>query len=313
MVSSTPNGAAFSGPTAVLFQLREIMAQKKFLVTGATGATGGYTVERLLERGHAVRALAHGEDDRSKRLQELGAEVVIGDLLKLNDVRLALSGIRGAYFVYPLSPTLVQATAIFAQAAKEAGVEIVANMSQWNSRPSAKSPATINHWLSEQVFDWSAVPVAHLRATFFSEWLVWVARSIRQGVMTMPWDANSRFSPVATEDLAHVIAAILEDPAAHRGKTYPLCGPAELSYAEVAEIASRVLGTQITYQQASVDAFAESLGQTGNALFKAHCRAVAVELQEGVFAGTNSLAAQISGRQPMTVEEFVTKNRNIFI
>ena len=96
------------------------MTQKKFLVTGATGATGGYAVGRLLERGHAVRALAHREDDRSKRLQELGAEVVIGDLLKLNDVRLALSGIRGAYFVYPLSPTLVQATAIFAQAAKEA-------------------------------------------------------------------------------------------------------------------------------------------------------------------------------------------------
>jgi hypothetical protein len=43
------------------------------------------------------------------------------------------------------SPKLVQATAIFAQAAKEAGVEIVANMSQWNSRSSAKSPATSNH------------------------------------------------------------------------------------------------------------------------------------------------------------------------
>ena len=44
------------------------MAQKTFLVTGATGDTGGYTVERLLEREHAVRALTHREDDRSKRL-----------------------------------------------------------------------------------------------------------------------------------------------------------------------------------------------------------------------------------------------------
>ena len=35
------------------------MAQNRFLVTGATGDTGGYTVEQLLERGHAVRALAH--------------------------------------------------------------------------------------------------------------------------------------------------------------------------------------------------------------------------------------------------------------
>lgn len=90
MVSRTPNGAALSGPTAVLLQLREIMAQKKFLVTGATGDTGGYTVEQLVERGHAVRALAHREDDRSKRLEKMGAEVVIGDFLKFNDVRAAV-------------------------------------------------------------------------------------------------------------------------------------------------------------------------------------------------------------------------------
>jgi hypothetical protein len=43
----------------------------------------------------------------------------------------------------------------------------------------------------------------------------------------MPWDANSRCSPVATEDLAQVIVAILENPVTHSGKTYPLCGPAE--------------------------------------------------------------------------------------
>ena len=85
------------------------------------------------------------------------------------------------------------------------------------------------------------------------------------------------------------------------------------SFAEVAEIAGRVLGTQITYQQASVDTFAESIGQTSNALFKEHCRAVAVELQEGIFAETNSVAAQISGRPPMTIEEFVAKSRAAFV
>ncbi len=90
------------------------MSQAKTLVTGATGMTGNHTVQSLLKRGHTVRAIAHKEDERSVRLKELGAEVIIGDLLNLNDVRLALSGIRGAYFVYPLSPTLVQATPTFA-------------------------------------------------------------------------------------------------------------------------------------------------------------------------------------------------------
>lgn len=89
--------------------------------------------------------------------------------------------------------------------------------------------------------------------------------------------------------------------------------PIEHGFAEVAEIASRVLGTHIAYQQASFDTFAESIGQTGNALFKEHCPAVAVEAQDGVFAGTNALAAQISGRPPMTIEEFVAKNRAAFL
>src|SRR5437016_4487152 len=167
------------------------MAQQKFLVTGATGDTGGYTVERLLERGHAVRALAHREDDRSKRLEKMGAEVVIGAFLKFNDVRAAMRGVRGAYFCYPIRLGILQATAYFAQAAKEAGLECVVNMSQKSAREDALSHAAQDHWLSEQVFDWSAVPVAHLRATMFSEWLLWVARSICQGAMTMPWDASS--------------------------------------------------------------------------------------------------------------------------
>src|SRR5207249_10398161 len=156
----------------------EIMAQKKFLVTGATGDTGGYTVEQLLERGHAVRALAHREDDRSKRLGKMGAEVVIGDVPKFNDVRAAMRGVRGAYFCYPIRPGILQATAYFAQAAKEAGLECVVNMSQKSAREDALSHAAQDHWLSEQVFDWSGITVTHLRPTYFAEWLLILAPSV---------------------------------------------------------------------------------------------------------------------------------------
>jgi uncharacterized protein YbjT (DUF2867 family) len=48
------------------------MTQTKFLITGATGSTGGYTVRQLLEKNQAVRVLAHRADDRSKQLQQLG-------------------------------------------------------------------------------------------------------------------------------------------------------------------------------------------------------------------------------------------------
>ena len=163
------------------------MAQKKFLVTGATGDTGGYTVEQLLELGHAVRALAHREDDRSKRLEKMGAEVVFGDLLKFNDVRVAMQGVRGAYFCYPIRPGILQATAYFAQAAKEAGLECVVNMSQISAREDAKSHAAQDHWLAERVFDWTGLTVVHLRPTYFAEWLLYLAPMIRAGLLHVPF------------------------------------------------------------------------------------------------------------------------------
>jgi nucleoside-diphosphate-sugar epimerase len=42
----------------------------KILITGATGDTGGYAIEQLLQKGHEVRALVHRIDDRSKRLED---------------------------------------------------------------------------------------------------------------------------------------------------------------------------------------------------------------------------------------------------
>ena len=96
------------------------MVPGKVLVTGATGDTGRATVDELLARGHKVRALAHGQDDRSKKPQERGVEVVYGDLLDFGQVRAALNGVQRAYFVYPIRLGILQATAYFAQAAKEA-------------------------------------------------------------------------------------------------------------------------------------------------------------------------------------------------
>src|SRR5580692_3238801 len=131
------------------------MIQGKVLVTGATGDTGRATVDELLARGHRVRALAHGQDERSKKLQDCGVEVVYGDLLDFGQVKAALNGVKRAYFVYPIRPGILQATAYFAQAAKEAGVDGIVNMSQISAREDAKSHAATDHWLAERVFDWS--------------------------------------------------------------------------------------------------------------------------------------------------------------
>jgi NAD(P)H dehydrogenase (quinone) len=309
------------------------MTQAKFLITGATGDTGGYTVRQLLEKNHPVRVLAHRPDERSEQMRKLGAEVVFGDLLDFDSVRAAMRGLQRAYFCYPISPGLVQATAQFAEAAKEAGVEVIVNMSQISARGDSKSNAARQHWLSERVFDWSGVPAVHLRPTFFAEWLLYLAPMIRQGKILAPFTTIGRHAPVAAEDQARVIAAILESPAAHLGKTYPLFGPVELTYPEIAAIVSRVIGREVTYQQVPIERYAEiftpkrpthftatsiysdpgaSTGGSAKTFLMQHLGEVAIDHSNGLFAGTNNYIAEIGGHQPMTVEEFVSRNREAF-
>lgn len=100
------------------------------LVTGATGATGSFTTRELLKRGFSVRAYVHSNDERSRELESLGAEIFVGDLLDFRAIRHAFEGVQRAYFVYPLRPGLTQATAQFAQAALEAKAEFIVNVSQ---------------------------------------------------------------------------------------------------------------------------------------------------------------------------------------
>jgi NAD(P)H dehydrogenase (quinone) len=237
------------------------MSVEKFLVTGATGETGRYTVQRLLEKGHAVRALVHREDERSEALRVTGAEVVVGDLLDHDDAVRATVGTSAAYFCYPVRPGLIQATTYFAGAAKRAGLEAVVNLSQISAREDSKSRAARDHWIAERVFDWSGVPVVHLRPTFFAQWLLYPhsrATIVEDGIIDLPY-GEGRHAPIAAEDQARLIAAILAQPAAHLGKTYPLHGPIELGQAGIAGAVSEVLGRKISYRPLTIPQYRERL------------------------------------------------------
>lgn len=285
--------------------------KKLFLVTGATGDTGRPTVKLLREKGYRVRAVARREDQRAQDLRDLGAEVVIGDILNINDMRKAIKGVTGAYFVFPLADGLVEASVIFAQAAKEERLELIVNMSQKQSRPFAHSPATTKHWLTEQVFTWSGVPTVHLRVTFFAEWLLYIAHLIRQGRYAMPFDAESRFAPIPASDIARVIVGILENPEKHAGAAYQLHGPVEYSHQEIAGVLSKTLNKPILFEQVTVPEFLKLLGMEGDKEKQAHFEAVRIDQQEGLLAGTDSTGTEIIGQPLMTLEEFILANRSV--
>ena len=291
------------------------MSAEAILVTAATGETGRYTVQRLVEKGHAIRALVHREDERSEALRSAGAEIVVGDLLEHDDATRATAGTTAAYFCYPIRPGLIQATAYFADAAKRAGLEAVVNLSQISARENSTSHAARDHWIAERVFDWSGVPVVHLRPTFFAQWLLYPrsrATIVEEGIIDLPY-GEGRHAPIAAEDQARLIAAILAEPAAHLGKTYPLHGPIEQDQAGIAAAVSEVLGRKISYRPLTIPQYRERLEKAGlPEIMIQHFCAVAVDYQNGIFSGEDKIIAEVTGQPPMTVQEFVTLHRNAF-
>jgi uncharacterized protein YbjT (DUF2867 family) len=283
------------------------------LVSAAVGDTGRPTVKLLLDKGYRVKALVRKDDHRAQALRDQGAEVVLGDLLNLREVRTAMDGVDLAYFCYPVAEGLVEAAVIFAQAAKEQDVKLIVNMSHKQSRPYARSKATQNHWLSEQIFNWSGTPSVHLRITFFAEWLLYIAPQIKYGHYVMPYNRENRFAPIAASDIAKIIVGIFDNPEKHAGNAYPLHGPVEYSHEELAAEVGRVLGKNLPYEHVTVSTFLELFGLENATGMRKHFEAVTIDQQEGLLAGTDTTGREIIGGPLTTVEEFINANRSAFV
>ncbi|BAV04898.1 Uncharacterized conserved protein YbjT, contains NAD(P)-binding and DUF2867 domains [Filimonas lacunae] len=287
--------------------------QGKVLVTGATGYTASQVIPGLRERGVAVRALVHKIDERSAKLEQLGVEVVQGDLLDFHAVSRALQGIRSVYYIYPiLTPGILTGTAYFIQAAREAGVRNVVNMSQISARRDAKSNAAQDHWMAERMLDLSGLEVTHIRPTFFAEWLIYSDSIKAQDKVVLPF-GEGRYAPIAAEDQGRVIVSLLLDSAKHASKIYPLFGPVEYKVQELADILSEELGRPIVYDAISIETYQQQAAALGyHPHFIQHISNVAQDCRDGLFAGTNTAVQDITGREPMGIREFIRKNRSYF-
>src|ERR1700758_5276509 len=289
------------------------MNEADILVSGATGRTGGAAIDTLLEMGMRVRAYVRSDDERAAGLRKRGVDIAVGSFANIDDIRVALEGIRSAYFLHPIAPGIIGAAAYFAQAAKEAGVKAIVNMSQISARRESASHAAQDHWVSERVFDWSGVRTTHLRPTFFADWLVyphfaheiWAKKKIE-----FPFE-NGRHAAIATDDQGRVIAQILAHPEGHAGKTYSLHGPVEMSYTEIAAAMSDVLGTRIEYAPTSIEEFRNKMENVYKfpPFLVQHLVEVAQNYRDGIFSGVNDNVETITGTPALSVAAFLEKYR----
>jgi uncharacterized protein YbjT (DUF2867 family) len=228
---------------------------------GAQGSTGRQIAELLLDKGIPVRAFVHTLDARSDTLRELGAEIVQGDLLDRDSVRASLSGIKRAYFTYSVSDGLLEATTIFARAAREAETELVVNNSQIQGTRKAPSFRNMQHGLADCIFDWAEAGVVHLHAPpYYENVRALVRKSVtEQSTVFLPWGDGSATIPlVGATDVSRVAATLLADPRLPSASAYDLIS-ATPTVKEIVDTLSNALERPIRYVDITDEQWAEAM------------------------------------------------------
>ncbi|MFF2996645.1 hypothetical protein ACFVTC_19080 [Streptomyces sp. NPDC057950] len=161
-------------------------------------------------------------------------------------------------------------------------------MSQISARREAASNSARQHWLARRLLDRTSLITTHFRPTFFAEWIGWYfIRKDDQGRLRLPV-GDGRHAPIAGQDQADVIAAILENPTALDRQVCFLHGPKEMDHHGIAEAVSSTLGRPASYKPIGIDEFGEGLDRVG---FPAHVTEHpqnVVDYQNGIFTGTNN-------------------------
>jgi len=298
------------------------MSQETILVTGAAGGVGStarVAIAILLEQGHRLRAMVRRLEARADALRDLGAEVVVADMLDIVAVRAAMRGCSVVYFTMSVSPNYLEAAANVAVTAKSLGVKAFVNLSQMtlsqmSETETTDSPQQKQEWLAQQMLRWSGLPVVYLRPTaFFEIFLLQAAKGIRDdNAIRVPF-ADGKTSPIAAADAGAAAATVLANPEPHIGKVYDLTGPQSLTMAELAQEFSGALGRTIKYVNVPPQIWEAKLHEARlPAHLTAHLITMAQLNRDNRYDRMTDSFRQLVGRAPISAGEFARRHAAAF-
>ncbi|OMI05833.1 hypothetical protein BSN85_23080 [Bradyrhizobium brasilense] len=304
-------------------EVNSMGARESILVTGGTGRQGGtgrVVVEQLIKRDFAVRALVRGIDERSDHLKRLGAEIVVGDFGDYASMLTALDGIKSAYFCYPVGPGISEAAGLFATAGREQGLKRIVDLSLASSRPDSPSPQGRAQWVAEKIFEWAGFDAVHLRiAAFFMENIPYISgRTIRDSGRISNAFGDTLLTWISGADVGAMAAALLMDPSRATERVVLAGGVQRLTYAQIAEIATSVLGKPVRYVELTPADWREELIATSRARGQENVRgadhlvAQSIAIRQRPPSPLTNHVQDLTGAEPTLMPRFFELNRKLF-
>jgi uncharacterized protein YbjT (DUF2867 family) len=281
------------------------------LVLGATGTNGREVVLRLSTAGQRVRAMVRNPS-KAGDLPRENVELVPGDLDDPSSLDAALAGVDRAFFVASVDRRYVGWFGNFLAAAQRADAPHVVKFSGMGAQVDSPAEILRQHGQTDAALTDSGLPYTILRPNSFYQNLLWSAGTIKDhGAFYLPM-GSTRQSLVDVRDIAAVAVAVLTG-AGHEGKTHVITGPESLSYQEVADKLSTILGRPIRYVDVPPAAAHDSMLKAGMPEWNAR----AVTELYGIFAageaaGTTDTVEQITGRKPISFDQFARDRAGAF-
>jgi len=275
------------------------------LVTGASGTAGGAVLKEVVVNG--VRAMYRSKSDAAKAPKNV--EVVIADFADKASLIPALKGVETVFIVCGPIPQLVELEGNMIDASRAAGVRhVVLNSALGAGRFSKSFPSW--HRQVEEKLEGCGLSYTILRPNGFMQNIVaYNSGSIRTESAFYAAMSDAKVSLVDVHDVGAVAAKVLLHPEGHANKTYELNGPEALSNSEIAKRLSKVTGREIKYVDIPESVQRKAMLDVG--MPEKQVTAI-LELQEyyrsGACASVDRTIAEILGRQPRTVDEFLRAN-----
>ncbi|MBO0936815.1 SDR family oxidoreductase [Fibrella sp. HMF5335] len=293
------------------------MPQTTILVTTPLGNVGLETLRALAKRPERLQlrliaALRESEKDRTA-LTTLADECVRFDFANPEMFDSALTGVERVLLVRP--PQLADVNLYFrpfVEAIKRSEVQQVVFLSLQGVE---NNPVTPHHKIEKLIVE-AGIPYTFLRPSFFMQNLSTTHRAeiAHHNEIYIP-AGNGRTSLIDVVDIGEVAALVLADSSGrYLNKGYELTGTEALTYAEIAQILTDVLGRKITYKDPSVLAFIwrkwhrEKMPLS----FVLVMVALYTVAKMGKAAGTTPTFQALTGHAPRTFRRFAEDNRQVW-
>jgi NAD(P)H dehydrogenase (quinone) len=275
------------------------------IVTGATGALNGATVEHLLKRRPASEIFVAVRDPaKARHFADRGVAVRHGDYADPGSLPGAFAGADQLLLVSSSDPKAdavsLHRTAI--DAAVTAGVGRILYTSHQGAALGTPFGPGRDHAATEELLAKSGVAWTSLRNGFYAHSLNWLTGPWREtGVIAVP--ADGPVSWTAREDAAEAAAVILASGGAYDGPV-TLTASAAPTFGEVASVASELTGRAIERVVMGQDEWVAAQIAAGQPEFVTRFTLPMYQAaHEGFFAGTDPLLATLLGREPRTVRD----------